>query len=97
MDYDKLIGRWSSRPPGTESADRVEALLIHYFGGAALNRGAGSSHQYQIKDARLAGVPGFGIGGHLVIPVSGGQRVKKVYLRRIALAVKRTKQAEVER
>ena len=87
MEYDELIGKWSSRPPGTESAERVESVLTHYFGDAAVNRGVGSSHQYRIKDVRLAGLPGFGLGGHLVIPVSGGQRVKKVYLRRIALAV----------
>lgn len=39
-------------------------------------------------------MPQFGIGGHLSIPVSHGNRVKKIYLKRIAQAIKRLKEVD---
>jgi hypothetical protein len=42
----------------------------------------------------LASLPGFGIGGYLSIPVSGGNCVKGYYLKRIAQAIRRLEEAE---
>ena len=97
MDYDDLIEKWRSAAPGDESASHVEVVLRHYFGADSVKKAVRSSHQFRIKDARLTDLPGFGIGGHLTIPISGGQRVKKVYLKRIALAIAHIKQSEAER
>ncbi|MCL5105533.1 MAG: hypothetical protein M1133_15670 [Armatimonadetes bacterium] len=94
MDYDALIDKWLVSAPPTESSERVEAVLVHFFGESSIKRGAGSSHQFRIKDSRLADLPGFGIGGHLTIPVSGGQKVKRPYLKRIAQAVKHIRHVE---
>ncbi len=86
--------KWLDATPADESAGVVERLLKHHFGSDAVKRSAGGSHQFRIKHPALADLPGFGLGGYLSIPISGGQRVKGYYLRRIAQAIKRTEEAE---
>lgn len=89
MGDEDLIEKWYSNTPGDESADTVERLLVKYFGRSSVSRKRGGSHQLRIKHQGLADLPGFGIGGHLSIPIKGGSRVKKLYLKRIAQAIKR--------
>lgn len=88
MKYELLIEKWLSNPPANESSDVVESVLVHYFGVECLKSKAGSSHQYRIKDLRLADLTQFAPFGYLSVPISGGQKVKKVYLKQIAQAVK---------
>ncbi len=94
MKYDKLIERWLTAPPSYESKDTVEKVLVHYFGEDCLKSKAASSHQYKVKDSRLAGLPPFAPYGYLSVPVCGGQRVVKVYLRQIAQAVRHIESLE---
>lgn len=89
MDEDKLVESWL-RSNSDDSSEKVEKVLVRYFGRAAVKYNA-SSHQFRVKCPALDGLPGFGIGGYLSIPVGHGQRVKNYYLRRIAQAIKHLK------
>jgi len=89
MDQDKLVESWL-RSNSDDSAKRVEAVLVRHFGRAAVRYNA-NSHQFRVKYPALDGLPGFGIGGYLSVPVDHGQRVKNYYLRRIAQAIKHLK------
>ena len=94
MKYSELVNRWFSAAPGYESADVVERVLEHYFGPESVKNNAGGSHQFRVKHRLLEDLPGFGIGGYLSIPISGGKRVKGYYLKRIAQAIKKIEEAE---
>ena len=94
MEYNELIDKWLIATPATESADLVKKLLVHYFGEECVKSKAASSHQLRIKDTRLANLPAFAPFGYLSVPISGGQRVKKPYLKLIASAIKYIKELE---
>lgn len=94
MKYDKLMDKWLISPPSSEPIDVVENVLIHYFGNDCLKNKARSSHQYRINDIRPADLPQFAPYGYLSVPVKDGQRVIKVYLQKIAKAVKHIESLE---
>ncbi|MEN6520084.1 MAG: type II toxin-antitoxin system HicA family toxin [Armatimonadota bacterium] len=89
MGDDELIDKWLSNTPPDDSVDKVERILIKVFGEGSVKKRSGGSHQYRVKHPSLEGLPGFGTGGHLSIPVKNGTRVKGYYLKRIAQAIKR--------
>ena len=95
MNTYRTIEKWLNATPSDESADVVERALVTYFGSESVKKTSGS-HQFRIKHPALADLPGFGIGGYLSIPVTGGKRVKGYYLKRIAQAVRRMEEAESE-
>lgn len=83
----KLIEKWLCNTPTEASVTEVERILVRYFGDDAIKKQASGSHQYRVRDPRLEGVSGFGLGGHLSIPVNHGKTVKGRYLRSIAMAI----------
>ena len=95
MNNEGMIDRWLNATPADEPAHVVEQLLVAYFGRESVKKNA-SSHQYRIKHSALADLPGFGIGGYLSIPVTGGKRVKGYYLKRIAQAIRHMEETESE-
>lgn len=95
MNRDRIVERWLNTTPSEESADVVERVLVAHFGSESVKKTSGS-HQYRIKHPALADLPGFGVGGYLSIPVTGGKRVKGYYLKRIAQAIQTLEGAESE-
>lgn len=77
---EKLLDRWLNNTPQTAPVSEVEAILKYFFKDRF--RQKGSSH-IVIRDERLHSAD-FGLLGEFSIPVSGGQRVKGLYLRRLA-------------
>lgn len=73
-DFDK----WSEGNSVVETS-KVEPLLRRIF-GSRLSVRKGSSHQFLIDVHELASDPRFRF-GHLMIPVSGGKKIKAPYLR----------------
>ena len=80
----KSVQLWLKNAPTESPIDHVIAILERYFPDGIVTKGG--SH-ITVKDKRLAGIKEFGPLGHLVIPVKGGQRVKREYLKKIAGAV----------
>jgi anaerobic ribonucleoside-triphosphate reductase len=93
MRDEELIDKWLNNTPAEDSVEKVERILIKYFGADSVNKRSGGSHQYRVKHPSLQGLPGFGIAGHLSVPVKNGTKVKGFYLKRIAQAVKRFEEA----
>lgn len=78
MGDEGLIDKWLSNTPPDDSVETVERILIKFFGAVRTKR-SGGSHQYRVKHPLLEGLPGFGVGGHLSIPVKNGKKVKGYY------------------
>ena len=94
----ELIDKWLRNTPDYEAVEVVRGVLARAFGKDAIRKKTGDSHQIRVKRPALAGLPGFGIFGHLSVPVENGQRVKGYYLKRIAQAINRLEEAaEVEK
>ena len=80
----KRVHEWLEKAPTESPVDHVMAILDRYFPDSLISRRG--SH-ITVKDKRLQGMKEFGPLGHLEIPVKGGQRVKREYLKKIAKAV----------
>jgi hypothetical protein len=80
---EKKVQKWLHNPPTDEPVERVEAVLKHFFG--TVRKGA-TSH-IVVQDTRLEGMDDIGPDNDFSVPIRGGQKVKKQYLRRIAEAV----------
>lgn len=93
MGDEELIDKWLNNTPAEDSADKVERILVKIFGADSVKKRSGGSHQYRVKHPSLDNLPGFGIGGHLSVPVKNGTKVKGCYLKRIAQAIKRLEEA----
>ena len=78
------------------TVETVEATLKHYFGANFAKASGAGSHQFRVSHPALFGHPHF-VGGTLSVPVSGGQIVKAIYLKRIAEAVALVKEAEQQK
>ena len=81
---EKRVHEWLQNAPTESPVDHVMAILDRYFPDSMISRRG--SH-ITVKDKRLQGMKEFGPLGHLEIPVKGGQRVKREYLKKIAKAV----------
>jgi len=95
MKDNRMIDSWLNSTPADAPADEVERVLVAFFGRDSVKKASGS-HQYRIKHPALADLPGFGIGGYLSIPISGGKRVKGYYLKRIAQAIQHLEEIGLE-
>jgi hypothetical protein len=81
---EKRIQKWRHNPPQDAPVDEVEAVLKRYFAGSYEQK---TGSHFFVKDKRLRGTSEFGPLGAFQIPVSGGQKVRKEYLKRLATAV----------
>ena len=88
-----MLADWVNKPQPSVTVDSVEAMLLHYFGDNFKQATGAGSHQLRVFHPALFGHPHF-VGGTLSVPVSGGQTVKAIYLKRIAEAVALVKEAE---
>jgi hypothetical protein len=78
---EKKISRWLENPPTDAPKDEVIAVVQRFFAGRFEFK-AGS--HIVVRDERLRGYPNYGPDGDFTIPVRGGQKVKGVYLKRLA-------------
>ncbi len=83
---ERKIQSWLENPPTDAPVDEVEAVVKYYFPQSRLPNRRGS-HNIVIEDDRLKGFGDFGPLGQLQIPVKGGQKVKGVYLQKLAEAI----------
>lgn len=90
---DKILADWINQRQPNVTVETVEAMLRHYFGRSFTKATSAGSHQFRVSHPALFGHPHF-VGGTLSVPVSGGQTVKAIYLKRIAEAVALVKEAE---
>lgn len=88
---DKKIGRWLENPPTDAPRDEVVAVVRRFFAGRYEFK---TGSHIVIRDDRLIGVPNYGPNGDFSIPVSGGQKVKGVYLRRLAETISLLEEGE---
>lgn len=77
---EKRLSKWLSATPTDVPVDEVLSILKRFFDGKYEQKG---SH-IVVTDKRLIGIPGYGPLGDFCVPVKGGQRVKGVYLKRLA-------------
>ena len=90
---DKILASWKNQPQPNATVETVEAVLTHYFGNNFTKATGAGSHQFRISHPALFGYPHF-IGGTLSVPISGGQSVKPIYLKRIVEAISLIEEAE---
>lgn len=81
---EKNLIHWLKQPPIDTPLNEVMAILKYYFPGQFHQRG---SHVV-VQDKRFVGKAGYGPEGTFTLPIKGGQRVKGVYLKRLAKSVK---------
>ena len=90
---DKILADWISQREPNVTVETVEAILKHYFGSSFTKAAGAGSHQFRVSHPALFGHP-HSVGGALSVPVTGGQTVKAIYLKRIAEAFALVKEAE---
>lgn len=83
--HEKRYKDWKDNTPTLVRKEDVGSLLEEYFGNS-FTQAQGGSHQYRINHEALKEHPHME-GGMLSIPVSGGQSVKKIYIKRIITAI----------
>ncbi|MGA3287142.1 MAG: hypothetical protein ABSD46_06930 [Bacteroidota bacterium] len=79
----KTLEKWKYNTPVDAPIDSVKAIIDYYFGEFEQNA---TSHMV-IKDEDLKKNGITEIAGFFVIPVSGGQKVKGRYLKRLVEAI----------
>jgi hypothetical protein len=82
---ERLLERWRDDPPKDAPVDTVNAVIDYFFPDSRVKAHRGS--HIVIKDERLKNKGEFGPLGRFEIPVSGGQKVKGVYLQILAHAI----------
>jgi hypothetical protein len=87
---EKRLKKWLENPPTETPVDQVKAVLERYFAGQYETK---SGSHIVVRHDRLKGAPDFGPEGDFVIPVKRGQKVKGVYLKRLARAIQLAEEA----
>jgi hypothetical protein len=88
---DKKFNRWLHNTPTDAPIDTVVAFIKRHFGNNW--RWENSSH-IVVEDARLIGDILTGPAGDFSVPVKGGQKVKGIYLKRLATLANSLKDIE---
>ncbi|MFH1983939.1 MAG: hypothetical protein ABIL58_19030 [Pseudomonadota bacterium] len=82
---DKTLEKWRQNTPTDVPVDKAIGIIERFFPGQfQQNR---TSH-IVVQDDRLKGIYGYGPDGDFTVPVSGGQKVKGKYLKRLAETIK---------
>ncbi len=84
-DLDKRLTKWKVSKQSVPVSD-FEPILNKYFSGWDYKK-RGGSHLYKIHHPKLIGLPGFGPGGNLTIPVYGGKHIKIYYIKELIKAI----------
>lgn len=88
---DKLLDKWLNNTPTDAPVNSVIAMIDRFFPDQWEQKG--SSHII-VWDKKLIGVPEYGPKGDFAIPVKGGQKVKKFYLKRLSSTIKLLEEIE---
>jgi len=81
---EKRIESWRNSKQNV-TKEEIEPILDKYFSGW-IKKG-GSSHEYKLHHKKLIDIPPYGPGGHLTIPVTGGQSIKYIYIKNLLKAI----------
>lgn len=76
--------------------EKLESVLNHYFSGCWWQSGKSGSHIFKISHPVISQMAGSNSYGDLTIPVSGGQKVKPIYLKKLVKAIDLIKEQENE-
>jgi hypothetical protein len=90
--HEKKLKKWLENTPTDAPKEEVVAVLDRCFSGQW--RFVRGSH-IVVQDDRLASHPDYGPEGDFDIPVKGGQKVKGVYLRRLAQTIQLLEEIEL--
>lgn len=92
---EKKLKKWEENPPKEAPIDEVNAIIEYHFPGILDNKKRGS-HSVRIKNKALIGKQNFGPDGGFDVPIKGGQKVKGIYLQKLAIAIKILQEIEEE-
>lgn len=88
---EKRLKKWLEKPPTEAPVKEVVAMLDRYFPGQYQKKPG--SH-IVVRHEKLKGQREYGPDGDFDIPVKNGQRVKGVYLRKLARAIQAVEEME---
>lgn len=92
---EKRVEKWRTGKQPVPK-DSLESVLNHYFPGCWSKSGKGGSHIFKISHPVIAQMADSNLYGDLTIPVSGGQKVKPIYLKKLLKAIDLLKEQESE-
>lgn len=75
------------------TCEKVEPVIRKYFPNYNLNT-KGTSHKYMMSHPTLRGVQGYGEIGGLTIPITKGQKIKPIYIKKLIAAIDIIKENE---
>jgi hypothetical protein len=90
---EKLHEQWSKYCPPEVSVDEFD-IVIRYFLGEWLEVRTGTSHRYHVTHEALTWVSYNSGYRCLTVPVTGGRKVKAVYVRKVLNAIRDIYEAE---
>ena len=82
---DKILDKWINNTPTDEPLGRVKAIIDRFFSG---QYSESSGSHIVIQDDMLKGFYDYGPEGDFTVVVTGGQKVKGRYLKRLSLTIK---------
>jgi len=82
-DIEKRIEKWRSSKQPVSKKD-LEPVLNYYFPG--WKSGKGTSHLYKLYHEKLINNTDY-FYGHFTIPVTGGNKVKYIYIKQLIKAI----------
>ncbi len=88
--HEDRIEKWKGSNQNVPKSD-LEPVLDEYFPGWEEKKGKGTSHRYKLKNSILANYSGYPY-GCLTIPISGGQSIKPVYMKKLVKAIAKIKE-----
>lgn len=83
---EKTLQKWKNSKQEVRK-EEIEPVLNNYFPNMWTYGGSTGSHIYKITHPRLAGISGYGPNGEFTIPVTGGQRIKHWYIKKLLKAI----------
>ena len=88
---EKRLKKWLENPPKEAPVDEVAAILNRFFSGHWESK---KGSHIIVSHEKLMEYKEFGPFGELTLAVMGGQKVKGIYLKRLALAVSLVQEGE---
>jgi hypothetical protein len=90
---DKILDKWLNNTPTDEPTEKVLAIIERFFSGQYSQ--SGGSH-IVIQNDKLKGIPNYGPEGDFTVCVTGGQKVKGRYLKRLLQTIELLEELEKE-
>lgn len=79
---EKKLLKWGNSKQEVQK-EELFSVLNYYFPEMWTYGGGTGSHVFKISHPKLKGLSGYGLDGDFVIPVTGGQRVKHFWLKKL--------------